>query len=84
MAIRAMVMVMVIVVGRLNHEPTHNYKVIINTVYPRFNDFIIHLAFICRRRLQFDSIQYNLGRQSSTMRYRGSYRLGRTGYSHYK
>ena len=59
-------------------------EVIINAVDPSFNDFEIHLPFICRWWVQFDGMWDNLGRQSSTKGYIGSYGLGRTGHSHHK
>ena len=59
-------------------------KVVVNTVDPSFNNFVIHLPFICRWRQQFDRMWDNLGRQSSTKRCKSGCKLQRTGYSHHE
>ena len=40
-------------------------KVIVETIDPSLANFVIHIPFVCRKMLQFDGMQDNLGRQSS-------------------
>ena len=59
-------------------------EVIVDTVDPSLDNLTIHLPFIYRQKLQFDGMQDNMGRQSSTKRCSGSYGLLRTGHSYHK
>ena len=58
-------------------------EVIVHAVDPSLNNLIVHLPFLHRWRLQFNGIQDNVGKQSSSKRCRASHRLQITKHSYY-